>query len=120
LKNDLSFPRNQRLVTKADYKSLFDESTKASQRYLLALYKPNNKTAARLGIIVGKRVANHAVTRNTIKRVIRESFRAVQDQLNGLDIVVIARQQCDSLDKVQLREGIEKLWQKLIIQYQKA
>jgi ribonuclease P protein component len=118
LKNDLSFPRNQRLVTKAEFKSLFDESTKTSQRYLLALYKPNQQASSRLGIIVGKRVANLAVTRNRIKRIIRESFRAVQNQLNGLDIVVIARQQCGSLDKVQLREGIEKLWQKLIIQYQ--
>jgi ribonuclease P protein component len=120
LKNDLSFPRNQRLVTKAEFKSIFDESTKASQRYLLALYKPNKTGNPRLGIIVGKKVAHRAVTRNKIKRVIRESFRVIQDQLSDLDIVVIARQQCDSLDKVQLREGIEKLWQKLITQYQKV
>jgi ribonuclease P protein component len=120
LKNDLSFPRNQRLVTKAEFKSLFGESTKASQRYLLALYKPNKHASSRLGIIVGKRVANLAVTRNLIKRVIRESYRTVQDQLTGLDIVVIARAQCGSLDKVQLREGIEKLWQKLLIQYQQS
>jgi ribonuclease P protein component len=120
LKIDLSFPRNQRLVTKAEYKSIFGQSDKASQRYLLALYKPNKKDSARLGVIVGKKVANSAVTRNQIKRVVRESFRANQDKLKGLDIVVIARQQCDSLDKVQLREGIEKLWQKLITQYQKV
>jgi ribonuclease P protein component len=120
LKNDLSFPRNQRLVTKAEYKSIFGQSDKASQRYLLALYKPNTKDSARLGVIVGKRVANSAVVRNQIKRVVRESFRANQKQLIGLDIVVIARQQCDSLDKVQLREGIEKLWQKLITQYRRV
>lgn len=120
MKNDLSFPRNQRLVTKAEYQSIFDQSEKASQRYLLALYKPNKNGSARLGVIVGKRVANSSVARNQIKRVVRESFRANQDQLKGLDIVVIARQQCDSLDKVQLREGIEKLWQKLKTQYQKV
>jgi ribonuclease P protein component len=120
LKNDFSFPRNQRLVTKAEYKSLFGESLKASQRYLLALYKPNNQVNARLGVIVGKRIAKSAVARNKIKRVIRESFRQSQDSLAGLDIIVIARQQCNSLDKFQLREGIEKLWQKLITQYQKV
>ncbi len=120
MKNYLSFPRSHRLVSKSEYKSLFDESNKVSQRYLLALYKRNEKSHARVGIIVGKRVANHAVVRNQIKRIVRESFRANQIQFPGYDIVVIARQQCDSLDKTQLREGIEKLWQKLAIQFQKV
>jgi ribonuclease P protein component len=84
------------------------------------LFKPNNNLQARIGIIVGKRVAKLAVTRNQIKRVVRESFRLHQTKLQGFDIIVIARQQCDSLDKVQLREGIDKLWQRLITQYQKA
>jgi ribonuclease P protein component len=115
-----SFPRNHRLVNKAEFKSVFDASAKVSQRYILALYKPNCANKARIGIIVGKRVARLAVERNQIKRVIRESFRAIQEQLQHLDIVVIARQQCDSLDKVQLREGIDKLWQRLVTQYQKV
>jgi ribonuclease P protein component len=115
-----SFPRTHRLVNKAEFQSVFDESTKASQRYLLALYKPNSLTQARVGIIVGKRVAKLAVERNRIKRAIRESFRANQEKLKGLDIIVLARQQSDSLDKVQLREGIDKLWQRLITQYQKV
>lgn len=66
--------------------------------------------------MVGKRVAAHAVTRNRIKRVIRESFRAKQNELQGLDIVVIARHQCDTLSKIELRKGLDKLWEKLIIQ----
>jgi ribonuclease P protein component len=114
LKNDLSFPQHHRLVSKSEFQSLFDLSKKVSQPYLLALYKPNDKTFGRLGVIVGKRVAKLAVTRNRIKRVVRESFRANQAQLQGFDIVVIARQQCGSLDKVQLREGIDKLWQRLV------
>jgi ribonuclease P protein component len=115
-----SFPRQHRLLNKAEFKSVFDESAKVSQRYLLALFKTNNAGKGRLGIIVGKRVARLAVERNQIKRVVRESFRVIQEQLQGLDIVVIARQQCDSLDKVQLREGIDKLWQRLITQSQKV
>ena len=120
MKSHLSFPRNYRLVSQSEFKSLFNQSEKVSQRYLLALYKPNQKTHARIGIVVGKRVANSAVVRNKIRRIVRESFRAHQVSLTGLDIVVIARQQCDSQDKIQLREGINKLWQKLITQYQKV
>jgi ribonuclease P protein component len=51
--------------------------------------------------------------------VIRESFRVNQALLQGLDIIVMARHQCNVLTKVQLREGVEKLWQNLSIQSQK-
>jgi ribonuclease P protein component len=98
---------------------VFDESSKVNQKHLLALFKPNQKTYARLGLIVGKRVANKAVARNQIKRVIRESFRMTQEQLIGLDIIVIARHQCDTLDKRNLRRGIDKLWDKLLEHIQK-
>ena len=111
---NVSFPRDHRLKTKAEFKNVFDQSYKVNQRHLLALFKPNQQTVGRIGLIVGKRVANSAVARNKIKRVIRESFRLNQKQLLGLDIIIIARQQCDTLNKAQLREGIDKLWEKLL------
>jgi len=98
---------------------MFDGSTKVSQRFLLALYRQNSKDHARVGIVVSKRVSALAVVRNQIKRVVRESFRANQINFAGFDIVVIAKAHCDNLDKLQLREGIEKLWQKLAMQSQK-
>jgi ribonuclease P protein component len=115
-----SLTRNHRLIGKKEFQSIFAEANKVSQKHLLVLYKPNKKAHARLGIMVGKRHAPLAVERNQIKRVIRESFRINQAELQGLDIIVIARQQCDSLDKTQLRIGIDKLWQKLITHWQKA
>lgn len=110
----MSFPRNRRLLTKAEFKSVFDQPFKVTQKHLLALFKPNQKSYARLGVIVAKRVANTAVSRNRIKRAVRESFRLNQEQLTGLDIIILARQHCDTLDKTQLREGINKLWEKLL------
>jgi len=110
----LSFPRSHRLVNKAEYKSLFDKSNKVSQRCLLILFKPNQKSHARLGLVIGKRAVNSAVIRNRIKRILRESFRQNQEKLKGLDIIIIARQQCDKLSKQKLREGIDQLWEKLL------
>lgn len=106
-------------MAKAEFKAVFDESKKISQRYLVALYRPNLQQDARVGIMVGKRAVPLAVERNQIKRVIRESFRVNQVKLQGLDIIVIVRHQCHVLTKVQLREGVEKLWQNLSTQYQK-
>jgi len=44
-------------------------------------------THARLGLIVAKRFAPKAVTRNTIKRVVREAFRARRHLLPRNDFV---------------------------------
>lgn len=113
MKKKLGFSRNHRLVTKAEFKSIFDKSKKISQKYLLALYKPNQTTHARLGLVIGKRTVNSAVKRNRIKRIIRESFRHQRESLKGVDIIIIARQQCDKLSNQKLREGIDQLWEKL-------
>lgn len=114
------FPRHQRLVSKADYKSVFDESKKFSEKHLLILFRPNQKSYARMGLIVGKNISKSAVVRNRIKRVIRESFRHIQSKLNNVDVIVIARQQCDKLSKENLRKGIDQLWKKLQTYPQKS
>jgi len=49
--------------------------------------RKTNISQARLGLIVAKRFAPKAVTRNTIKRVIRESFRQRKHQLPPKDFV---------------------------------
>ncbi len=64
--------------------------------------------------MIGKRTINSAVIRNRTKRILRDSFRQNQEKLAGLDIIIIARQQCDKLNKQKLREGIDQLWEKLL------
>jgi ribonuclease P protein component len=44
-------------------------------------------TTARLGLIIAKRFAAKAVTRNAIKRVIREAFRTRRHELPPCDFV---------------------------------
>lgn len=52
---------------------------------------PNELGVARLGMSVSKKVGN-AVTRNTVRRRIRQVFRSTPpDQLRDRDIVVSAR-----------------------------
>ena len=99
----------------AEYQSLFKKAHKISHRFLKVIFKKNYRLNGRLGLIVAKRVAKKAVTRNQIKRVVRESFRSHQEKLIGIDIIVIARQPCDKLSKQTLREGIDQLWEKLLI-----
>jgi ribonuclease P protein component len=46
---------------------------------------------ARLGIVVGKRVAPRAVDRGYLKRLVRETFRREQHGLSGFDLLVRPR-----------------------------
>lgn len=114
------FPRQQRLVTQAEFNTLFDQSNRVNYRFLTVLFKKNNHLYGRIGLIVGKRIAKKAVTRNKIRRVIRESFRSQQKKFTGMDMIVIARKHCDKLSKQKLREGIDRLWEKLLTSQQKV
>ena len=55
----------------------------------LNLYRlPNSLAYPRLALVVPKRLAPLAVTRNRIRRLIREAFRLQQPRLGGTDCVV--------------------------------
>jgi ribonuclease P protein component len=53
--------------------------------------RPNGAAAARLGIVVSKRIMPQAVARNYCKRLTREVFRAERGTLAGVDLVVRPR-----------------------------
>lgn len=53
--------------------------------------RPNGATAARLGVVVSKRIIPQAVRRNYCKRLAREVFRFEQGALAGFDLLVRPR-----------------------------
>ncbi len=58
---------------------------------------------ARLGLIMAKRLAHHASTRNALKRVVREAFRAQRLQLPAADYVVRLHKRINDLTLTQLK-----------------
>jgi ribonuclease P protein component len=63
----------------------------------------------RLGITVTRKIGN-AVTRNRIKRLVREVFRQNRQRLpNGLDLVFVAKQQAGEADYAQVVADFEAL-----------
>ena len=57
---------------------------------------PNRLAHPRLGLIVAGKVVRRAVGRNRVKRLLREVFRARQQDLVGLDLVVRLRRPPDA------------------------
>ncbi|MEM9242503.1 MAG: ribonuclease P protein component [Pseudomonadota bacterium] len=109
---DQCFPRYRRLNKSADYQNIFDGAKKRVDHHFILLFKKNTIDFARLGLIIGKKQVRKATRRNTIKRVIRESFRYHQALLSGYDVIFLARKDLSSLSKQQLREKLDNYWKK--------
>ncbi len=111
---DCSFPKNSRLLAAEDFKAVFDNTQfKVSCRHFLVLAIDNDGLNSRLGMVVAKKHVSTAVQRNRIKRQIRQLFRHNAELLSGLDLVVLARKDADTLDNKQLSEKMGILWKDL-------
>ena len=83
------FERARRIVKTDDFSSVFRLRPVFRTEHFVLYARPNQLSHARLGVVAAKRLAPRAVTRNTVKRAVREVFRQ-SDVLGalGLDCVV--------------------------------
>jgi ribonuclease P protein component len=110
---DLGLPRHARLLRRADFAALRAASARCATPCFAVEYRPSAAALARLGIAVSRRVSKHAVVRNRIRRVIRESFRLNRAALPALDLLVVARARAAAADNAALRAELAALWRRL-------
>lgn len=113
IKVDYGFPRSNRLLTPQAYKNVFDNPVRVRNQNVLLLARLNQLSQGRLGLVVAKKQIRKATARNKVKRLIRESFRVKQHELQGIDIVVIAYKNLISLDNAEINKCLEQHWLKL-------
>lgn len=108
------FPRSNRLLHAPDYARVFAQPNKTSDDCftVLARTTASAATPARLGLAISRKCARRAVDRNRIKRLIRESFRAVQQALQGGEFVVMCRPAAVARDNAHLRESLTSHWRR--------
>lgn len=110
-----TFSKYLRLLNARDYSGVFNDAQyKVSHQRLLILSRNNQTPTPRLGLVIAKKNIRLAVQRNRIKRILRESYRLHQQQMPGLDIVIMARRGLDDLDNKQLHLLINQQWKRLI------
>ena len=106
--------RKQRLNSAADYENVFKTSCRSRDSQFVVLARRNDKACARLGLAISRKAVKTAVTRNKVKRTIRESFRAHADILSGLDVVVLAQQQIKPDDSRTMNQSLRTHWQRIL------
>lgn len=85
-----AFQKSKRLKETDEISSVFLFKCQVYGDYLRILAKPNELDHPRFTGIIRKKTASRAVTRNYIKRSLREIFRRHQNLFDSLDIVVLA------------------------------
>ena len=88
-------PRRSRLTRSGDFDAVYRRGKSASGRHLVVYAFRREPAApddaARLGVSISRKVGG-AVERNRLKRVLREQFAVIADELpRGTDFVAIAR-----------------------------
>ena len=100
----------QPLTRKSEFKNVFEQGRKFPSKYLVLYVSPNGLGHSRLGLSVSRKVGN-AVTRNRVRRRIREIFRKLLAE-NTLcrDIVVVARSTAPEADFMVLEGDIRRVF----------
>ena len=88
-----AFPRARRVRKRLDYLRIQNQGRRFSTQHFLVFALPSASAETRFGVTVSRKVGN-SVTRNRVKRWIRETCRRLLRELPPrLDLVVVARPQ---------------------------
>jgi ribonuclease P protein component len=85
-------PRANRLTRSRDFDAVYRHGRSTSTRYLVLYWFPreDGESGSRLGIAIPRK-AGSAVTRNRLKRLLREVWRELSHDREGVDYVLVAR-----------------------------
>lgn len=78
-----------------EFKYVLDKGKRYSGKYIDIYIKRNNLNENKLGIAVSKKIAN-SVNRNKIKRLIRENYRLMENEIDiGNSFVILWKRNRD-------------------------
>jgi ribonuclease P protein component len=118
------FQRADRILCSRDFIRAVKTGKRRTSKSFIVVVTPktdggiekSDEKRRRLGVTVSKQVGN-AVTRNRVKRRIREWFRQAQGRLpSGSDIVVIARQAAQDLSGSEVAVVLNQMIDRAVAQ----
>ncbi|MGH9580690.1 MAG: ribonuclease P protein component [Terriglobales bacterium] len=106
----LTFPKDSRLLSRSDFRKVYDEGQRRSGSLCAVFFRPNGLARTRLGITTPAKLGK-AVLRNRVKRRLREIFRLNRAALPaGWDIVVNPREAAAKVPFATLTRELMRLF----------
>ncbi|MEE8472534.1 MAG: ribonuclease P protein component, partial [Dehalococcoidia bacterium] len=99
--------KGERLTGRKPFTTVYSQGQTWTNRLLVLKALPNGLDNSRWGFAAGKRLGN-AVTRNRIKRWLRESVRQSPSR-PGWDLILVARNGTVTSDYHQVKAAVEDL-----------
>lgn len=104
------FPRRARVRAGGDFDRIFKRGRRLGTPLLVLHWLAQaSDRGARLGLAVSRKVDKRAVVRVRIKRLLREHFRHIRNQLQAGDYVVVARPGAAQAAAEALRGALDDL-----------
>ncbi len=102
----MTYGKDKRLRTQRDFDRVYKQGRRLSNHAMTLVFRvyarPESPPTPRLGLSISRKVGD-AVTRNKLKRRLRELFRLHQfDFVSGAEVVVIGRSETARLDYSEL------------------
>lgn len=102
--------KEYRVKKNKEFQHIFKHGKSFANRQLViyCVEKPD-QDHFRIGLSVGKKIGN-AVTRNRIKRYLRQAFQELEDNISTSgDIVIIARQPAKQMEYAEIKKSLTHL-----------
>lgn len=99
--------KDYRIKKNKDFQLIFKNGHSfANRQFIVYLYENKDIHHFRLGLSVSKKIGN-AVTRNQVKRYIRQAFLELADYINpSYDYIVIARKPASDMNFHQVKSSL--------------
>lgn len=106
------FPRRERLRTGSEFRAVYENGQKSLGREFVCYVVRHEGNGRKFGMAVSRKVGG-AVTRNRVKRYLREIYRTCRKRLHDdVTIVIVARHKAASLSFAECDEAVGQLLQK--------
>lgn len=104
-----------KLRRRQEFEAVFASPTRALVRPLFIVrVLPRESGPARLGIVASRKALRKAVDRNRAKRLVRETFRELQLELSGVDLVVQVRSALERAGRAAARRELAATFRQIV------
>ncbi|MGG3891130.1 ribonuclease P protein component [Metabacillus fastidiosus] len=105
--------KKNRIKKNEDFQKIFKQGKSMANRQFVIYFLEREESELRIGLSVSKKIGN-AVTRNRVKRLIRQVFLEEKERIvNNKDFIIIARKPAAEMSYDEVKSSLNHLFKKM-------